>query len=67
MKKLIHTGNYTRQTLGCILVGTSANVNGCTITGSATAYKALRTAFYGSPNPNRTPDKPIKIVIKDDF
>ncbi len=44
----IHIGNYPWETTGCILVGTSADPNNCTISGSKDAYELLRQAFIFS-------------------
>lgn len=60
----IHMGNYTTQIEGCILVGTDAKVDNCSVFHSATAYAKLKEAFYGSNNPNSTPNKKISITFK---
>ena len=60
----IHIGNYTTDTKGCILVGTTANKN-CSVTDSKTAYWKLKKAFYGTEFPNSTPNKEIEISIHD--
>lgn len=59
----IHIGNYTKNTLGCILVGDNANTNACSVTGSVSAYKKFKKEFYGSENPNQTPNKTIKVIV----
>lgn len=60
----IHVGNFTRDTKGCILVGTGANINDCEVQGSSTAYQKLKEAFYGNSNPISTPNKKIILVLK---
>lgn len=60
----IHMGNYTSNTTGCILVGANANVENCTVTGSATAYAKLKEKFYGTPNPISCPNLNILITFK---
>jgi hypothetical protein len=55
----IHLGNFPRNSIGCILLGTGRSVsNGCMVTGSEIAMKELRSR-YGSA------ERPIEIVIKD--
>ena len=44
----IHIGNYTSQIQGCVLVGSSVDVNGCSVGGSGTAYEAMKLACYFS-------------------
>jgi hypothetical protein len=52
--------------LGCILVGATLKSDDlCTVLDSRTAYAKLKNLFYGSDNPNSTPDKDISIEIKD--
>lgn len=60
----IHMGNYTTQIEGCILVGTTAKVDNCTVLNSATAYAKLKEAFYGTTTPNSTPNKTITVTFK---
>lgn len=61
----IHTGNTTDNTAGCILVGMQLSADLCSISAgtSKPAYDALRTAFYGTPNPVATPNKQIVLKI----
>src|SRR5579862_5908752 len=60
----IHVGNTIDDTTGCILVGSGVSAsNPCLLTGSATAYSKLMNAFYGTDNPNSTPDKTITVQI----
>lgn len=61
----IHMGNYTSNTIGCILVGTKTNKNNCSVLDSKTAYWELKKSFYGTEFPNSTPDKEIEIIIHD--
>lgn len=60
----IHMGNYTTQIEGCVLVGTDAQVENCSVKSSAVAYAKLKEAFYGSSNPNATPNKVITVTFK---
>lgn len=60
----IHMGNYTSQIQGCVLVGTNAKVDNCSVSGSADAYSKLKTAFYGTSNPISTPNKKITVTFK---
>jgi len=60
----IHTGNTPDNTEGCILIGARLGTDLCSVTGSKKAYEALRTAFYGSPNPISTPDKAITVTVE---
>jgi len=60
----IHMGNYTTQTEGCILVGTDAKVDNCSVLNSSTAFSKLKEAFYGINNPNSTPNKKITVTFK---
>lgn len=59
----IHMGNYTSQTLGCVLVGSDAKTNDCSVFNSSIAYSKLKKAFYGSDNPTNTPNKPIRVTF----
>lgn len=38
----MHIGNYTRQTKGCILIGTGARLEGCAVENSADALGRVR-------------------------
>lgn len=60
----IHTGNTPDDTEGCIIVGLSLGPDLCTVQDSKAAYEALRTAFYGSPNPTTTPNKKITVSVE---
>lgn len=60
----IHMGNYTTQIEGCILVGTDAKIENCTVLNSLTAYAKLKEAFYNTDNPNSTPNKNITVTFK---
>jgi hypothetical protein len=60
----IHMGNYTSQIKGCVLVGTNADVDSCSVQNSSTAYLKLKKAFYGTETPNSTPNKKIIITFK---
>ena len=60
----IHIGNYTTETEGCVLVGTDAKVETCSVVNSSAAYSKLKEAFYGSSNPNSTPNKKITVTFK---
>ncbi len=59
----IHMGNYTKDTQGCVLVGSSANVGDCSVQGSSNAYKQLKLSFYGSENPVSTPNYKINVTF----
>ena len=60
----IHMGNYTSQIKGCVLVGTNAKVDNCSVQNSSTAYSKLKKAFYGTETPNSTPNKNITVTFK---
>jgi len=60
----IHMGNYTTQIKGCVLVGTNANVDNCSVQNSSTAYSKLRKEFYGTETPNSTPNKKITVTFE---
>ncbi|MFV5701741.1 DUF5675 family protein [Flavobacterium sp. XS2P12] len=60
----IHMGNYTSEITGCVLVGTNANVDNCTVTDSGTAYIRLKEKFYRNPNPISCPNLNILLTFK---
>jgi len=60
----IHMGNYTKQIKGCVLVGMRANLSECSVQQSAGAYAQLKEAFYGTSDPNSTPNKNITVTFK---
>jgi hypothetical protein len=62
----IHIGNYPSQIEGCVLIGNEViNKNNQLGAGtSGSAYKTLKKLFYGSSNPNSTPDVKIKVKIE---
>lgn len=60
----IHMGNFTTQIEGCILVGTDAKVDNCSVLNSSLAYAKLKEAFYGTNTPNSTPNKKITVTFK---
>lgn len=60
----IHMGNYTKQIKGCVLVGTDARIDDCTVLNSSAAYSKLKKSFYGTSNPNSTPNKKITVTFK---
>ncbi|MGE8536523.1 hypothetical protein KYG33_05965 [Chryseobacterium sp. D764] len=60
----IHMGNYTKQIKGCVLVGMETDIKSCTVGNSKLAYSKLKDAFYGTSNPNSTPDKNIIVTFK---
>lgn len=60
----IHLGNYTREIKGCVLVGTNANIDNCSVQNSSIAYSELKKAFYGTSTPNSSPNKTISLTFK---
>jgi hypothetical protein len=60
----IHTGNTPDDSEGCILVGVKLGDDLCSVIDSKKAYDALRSAFYGSPDPVSTPNKTITVVVE---
>jgi hypothetical protein len=62
----LHTGNSPDDTEGCILVGKELGDDLCSIKGgtSASAYRDLKVAFYGTPDLNVTPNKHIAVSIE---
>lgn len=60
----IHIGNYTREIKGCVLVGTDAKVDDCSVQNSTIAYAKLKEAFYGTSTPNSTPNRNITLTFK---
>ena len=61
----IHIGNTPADSKGCILVGAKLNPDLCSVQDSAVAYRALKKAFYGTEDPKQTPDREIRVCIKD--
>ena len=62
----VHTGNTPDDTEGCIIIGKELGDDLCSIKAgtSQPAYRDLKNAFYGSPNPVSTPDKTITVVVE---
>ncbi len=59
----IHTGNTPDDSEGCILLGLKLGSDMCSVLDSKAAYTALKTAFYGRPDPVATPDKKITVSV----
>lgn len=58
----IHVGNYVADSQGCVLVGADVDVDKlCVVKNSKKAYSQLKSLFYGSENPNATPNKLITV------
>lgn len=60
----IHIGNYTSDIKGCVLVGTGAKIENCSVQNSAKAYTNLKNLFYGTAAPNSTPNRNITVIFK---
>ena len=62
----IHVGNYPRDILGCVLVGTTHGPN--FVGHSKDAYENLKAAFYGDlrgvSGPISCPDRDIRVEFK---
>jgi hypothetical protein len=61
----IHTGNSPKDIQGCILVGEKVDIEKNQITNSILAYTRLKEAFYGTTEPNSTPNTEITIEIQE--
>lgn len=59
----IHIGNWPSQIEGCVLVGNKVNNPSNSLEQSSEAYKKLKDSFYGSSNPNMTPDLTVKVKV----
>jgi hypothetical protein len=59
----IHVGNWTSDSHGCILVGTSVSKDLCSLQDSKNAYDALRRAFYAAQVAPPFPDEAIDVEI----
>lgn len=63
---LFHAGNKPHHTLGCILLGpVSSKIDGAATVDAKHPLRILRRKFYGTDEPNATPNKKITIVITD--
>lgn len=60
----IHIGNAAKDTKGCILVGDKFDIKNNRLINSASAYARLKASFYGTINPNSTPNYNITIAIE---
>ncbi len=61
----IHIGNTPDEITGCILIGHQVFNSKNKLEKSTQAYRGLRTAFYGSASPNKTPNFAITLEIKN--
>lgn len=61
----IHLGNFPRDTKGCVLVGLDVDEDVPQVTDSAGAIKKLKKYFYGTEEPNQTPNREITVTIVD--
>jgi hypothetical protein len=59
----IHIGNWPSQIQGCVLVGNKVKTRSNAVEQSSNAYTNLKNTFYGSSNPNMTPDLTVKVKI----
>jgi hypothetical protein len=58
---LLHGGNKPQHSKGCILLGAVTHDGSAKV--APEPLQKLRRMFYGSDNPNATPDKAITITI----
>ena len=59
----IHLGSFPKDTKGCILVGLTRDEKEPAVYQNSEAIAALKRAFYGSDEPDHTPDKTITVVV----
>ena len=59
----IHVGNYPKNTMGCILVGTDSVEDECQVTGSKEALGSIREVFQ-SVGLESVADPPKRILVR---
>src|SRR5262249_9176353 len=60
----IHIGNNVGQTRGCILPGKAVDPQNCTVSGSAAAIEAIKSAMKSSENGQTCSERPVVVAVE---